>query len=743
MPPPRFFSEDPNKFGTFGGVFTPSILTIFGVIMFMRANYVTGQAGVMNAALILILCMFITLLTTLSVGAISTNIPVKGGGAYFMVSRVLGSEFGGAIGITLFLAQVVSISFYMLGFTEAVVKAFPALSPYFLHIGLSVSAILFVIALVGADIAIKTQYFIMAILFGSIFVFLSGAALNFSFDRLMENWSAAPAYTSKYGFWGLYAIYFPSVTGFIAGINMSGDLKNPGESMVKGTLYALLVCFIVYMLQIILYGGGFARSSLIDAPFRTMLGNALWGADFMVIAGVYAATLSSALGRFVGAPRVLQAISVDEIIPFLRPFGKGYGPNNEPRRALAFCGVSTAILLFLGGDGSGGAFLNSIAAIMGMFFLYTFGLLNFAAFVEGYSKNPSFRPKFRYFHWSMALLGVVLSIGSAMLVDFKAASIALVILATLVVYLRNRKMRISFGDVRRGFLYSRIRDNLLKLQSFQEDSRNWRPSILALSGNPGSRETLVSYAVWLCAGRGLITLCNMLTGNFENSSTHRAMALNQLEKFLDEKNIQAFPQVFIAPDFANGINALLQNTAFGPLRPNIIVSGWPGDKASSCKVVRLVNAAESLKISQVIVVDRGMPAPEKIKRVDVWWRGRRNGALMMMLAHLMTLNWEWTDTRVRLIRVIGNEAGKEPSLMALKHLIADSRMIAEAEVVVSDRPFIGILKEYSSDADAVFMGFESPDSENHTRWFENYEKLLDGLPTTILVQSAQETNYLE
>ncbi len=333
--------EESRKFGTFGGVFTPSILTIFGVIMFMRANYVTGQAGVLNAILILVLAQSITLLTTLSVGAISSNIPVKGGGAYFLVSRVLGPEFGGAIGITLFLAQVVSISFYMLGFSEAVIKAFPALAPYFLHIGLSVSTILFVIAMIGADLAIKTQYFIMAILFASIFVFLGGATQNFSMERLYENWKPAPAYITKHGFWWLYAIYFPSVTGFIAGINMSGDLRDPGESMVKGTLYSLLVCFIVYFLEIILYGGGFARSSLIDMPFRTMVNNALWNADFMVIAGVYAAALSSALGRFVGAPRVLQAISSDEIIPLLRPFAKGYGPNNEPRPALIFCGVST------------------------------------------------------------------------------------------------------------------------------------------------------------------------------------------------------------------------------------------------------------------------------------------------------------------------------------------------------------------------------------------------------------------
>ncbi len=162
------------KFGTFGGVFTPSILTIFGVIMFMRANYVVGQAGIINAVLILFLCQFITLLTTLSVGAIATNMPVKGGGAYYIVSRVLGAEFGGAIGLVLFLAQVVSISFYLLGFAEAATKSFPVFADHFLAVGMVAAIILFLIARVGADVAIKAQYAIMAVLFSSIFVYLAG-----------------------------------------------------------------------------------------------------------------------------------------------------------------------------------------------------------------------------------------------------------------------------------------------------------------------------------------------------------------------------------------------------------------------------------------------------------------------------------------------------------------------------------------------------------------------------------------
>lgn len=731
------------KFGTFGGVFTPSILTIFGVIMFMRANYVVGQAGIINAVLILLLCQFITLLTTLSVGAIATNMPVKGGGAYFIVSRVLGAEFGGAIGMVLFLAQVVSISFYLLGFAEAATKSFPILSDHFLAVGLTAAAVLFVIARIGADVAIKAQYAIMAVLFSSIFVFLAGAYNSFSVARFTENLYQMPCPAGTSGFWLLFAIYFPSVTGFIAGINMSGDLENPGESMTKGTLYALLVATSVYFLQIILYGGGFAREDLIDTPYRVMLENALWGADFMVVSGVYAATLSSALGRFVGAPRVLQAIARDKIIPFLKPFAKGYGPSDEPRMALYLCGAVTAVMLWFGGDGSGGSFLNSVAAIMGMFFLYTFGLLNLAAFIEAYSANPSFRPRLKFYHWSFSLLGLTGSFGAALLIDFKSAIIALLVLGVLVIYLRNRDLTISFGDVRRGFLYSRIRDNLFSLKAFDDDLRNWRPSILTLSGNPTSRETMVTYSVWLNAGRGVVVLANILSGKLTDLCSQRQSACRQLESFLEEKGIQAFSHVVVADDIPQGVSKLLQGSAYGPLRPNLFVCGWMGDSRDPLKYVSYLREANCLNVSQILVSDRGLPKIRKNKRIDVWWRGRSNGPLMVMLAHLLSHNWEWSGTTICLKRLVANEEGRLPAQEALSKVIESARVSAQACVVVASGNFADIMHQSSSDSDCVFLGFELPEPGEEENWFNLYENLLKGLPTTIMVHSSDARNYLE
>ncbi|MFT5994289.1 MAG: amino acid transporter, partial [Bradymonadia bacterium] len=201
-----------NAFGTFGGVFTPSILTILGVIMFMRTGYVVGEAGVWGALGILTLASAITFLTGLSISAISTNIQVEGGGAYFLISRSLGPAYGGAIGLALFLAQALSVPFYILGFVEAFVALVPSMSEHFFLIGATVTAVLYVVNIVGANLAIKAQYFILAVLIASVIAFLSGGLSNFSVELLQTN--ANPVWDENgLSFWVLFAVFFPAVTG--------------------------------------------------------------------------------------------------------------------------------------------------------------------------------------------------------------------------------------------------------------------------------------------------------------------------------------------------------------------------------------------------------------------------------------------------------------------------------------------------------------------------------------------------
>jgi len=522
-----------NQFGTFGGVFTPSILTILGVIMFMRANFVVGEAGIFYAVVILLIAKSITFLTSLSIGAISTNMQVRGGGAYFMISRVLGPEFGGAIGIALFWALALSVPFYILGFTEALVRSFPALEPHFQAIAFAGAAIFFIIAYVGANWAIRTQYVIMAILFLAIVTFLAGAAAQFSWATFEANLEphftpvdpkdpASPLYT----FWLVFAIYFPAVTGIDAGVNMSGDLKDPGRSIPRGTLAAVGVGFLIYLGQILVCGGAYPRLSeagpdLITRPYQCLRDSALFGLTFLVSAGVFAATLSSALGSYLAAPRVLQAVSRDPVLPFLRPFGKGTRLGDEPRRALILVGVITAAVLFWAGNESEGGALNAVAAVVTMFFLFSYGTINLAAFIEGAGGNPSFRPRFKFFHWATGLAGALGCVSVALLINLEAAVAAGLLVAGLVWYVRRQQLRSTFGDARRGFLYRTVRDNLIRMADMQEDPRNWRPTVLVFSGNPETREILVSYGVWLEAGRGIVLLAHILPGAFEDLAARR------------------------------------------------------------------------------------------------------------------------------------------------------------------------------------------------------------------------------
>lgn len=737
-----------NEFGTFGGVFTPCILTILGVIMFMRLGFVVGQAGIFGAAAILLISKSITLMTALSTAAVGTNMQVRGGGAYYLISRVLGPEFGGAIGLALFLAQGISVPFYILGFTEALTQSFSVLEPYFHAVTLAAAAVLFLVAYLGAGWAIRVQYAVMAILALAIVSFLGGALALFSPAVFAENWAshfgpieAADPETGRYTFWILFAIYFPAATGIMAGINMSGDLKDPARSIPRGTLAAIAVGFAVYLAQILICGGAFSRETLIARPFLVLKDHAL-GGGLVVVFGVFAATISSALGSFIAAPRVLQAVARDGIIAPLRPFAKGTARGDEPRRAILLTGLLTLGVLIWAAFNPAGNALNVVAGVITMFFLCTYGMLNVAAFIETVSGNPSFRPRFRYYHWGTALAGAAGCIAVALIISPVLAAAAIAVLAATVWYITRRKLRAHFGDARRGLVYKTVRNGLLRLGRMEEDSKNWRPTSLVFSGNPESREVLVTYAVWLEGGQGIVLLANVLAGSYEEYGPRRETAQRQLAEFCRDQRIPAFPVVLISEDLEQGISSVLQATGVGPLRPNLALFGWSEAPERLATTAAHFRMARALGMSVVVLRKSTRPVYPGPKHVDIWWRGMKNGGLMVLLAYLLTQNWEWAQTRLRLLRVIENEAGRESTRQALRELIDRARIEADAEILVDRRPFAEILQEHSGGADCVFMGFEIPKAGEEVAWYKRYEAMLPEERTVILVSSAGEEDIL-
>ncbi|MGM0555439.1 MAG: amino acid permease [Myxococcota bacterium] len=725
-----------NEFGTFGGVFTPSILTILGVIMFMRSGYVTGQAGIGAAILILVVAKSITFLTGLSIAAISTNTEVEGGGAYFLISRSLGPEFGGSIGLALFLAQALAVPFYILGFVEAVVTTFPDAAAYFLPLGIGMLTVLFVINLIGANWAIKTQYVVLSILVVAIGSFLVGGVMDFDMEIARQNWEAG--YTDGTNFWIIFAVFFPAVTGIDAGVNMSGDLKDPEKSIPWGTLAAIGVGFLVYLLNMVVSGGSTLRADLINDPFGSLMAQA-GPLGFAVVAGVFAATLSSAIGSLLGAPRILQALARDNIFPGLGFFGKGTLEGDEPRRGLWLTYFTGVGILLLAGGGGGGAALNAVAAVLTMFFLFAYGMTNAAAFIEQFSQNPSFRPRFKLFHWSTGLIGGLGCVAAAVLINPIAALASLVLVTGIYFFISRRKLEESFGDARRGFYYERVRSNLAKLSESTPHPKNWRPTALVLSGNPRTRLTLSKFGEWMGTGRGILTLVNVVEGDLHDKLGEREKSQAELEAYVEDENIQAYCETIVAPSFQDGLGVLLQAQSIGPIKPNLVVAGWPSQPRDYAAFARQLRTTHELGMSQVILVDHGLP--EEPERIDIWWRGHENGSLMALLAFLLRHNWRWARARIRLLKMLDPGDTEEGARERLDELIDAARLDADY-LILPEGDFDEALHEQSSDADVVMLGFRPPDGEDAEAFHSAYTRFVDDMPTTLLVCSTGDVDLL-
>jgi amino acid transporter len=733
-------NQDKAGFGTFGGVFTPCTLTILGVIMFLRYGQVVGQAGVLAALAIVAISKVITTLTSLSLSAIATNTRVKGGGAYFVISRSLGVEFGGAIGVVFFLAQAISVAMYVLGFSEAFAAAFGPAAGSMTVVASVTNAIVFVCVYIGAGWTIKVQYFILAILGASLASFFGGAIGDF--DPALLNANLQPSYLEGQNFFTMFALFFPAVTGIMAGANMSGDLADPARSIPRGTLAAIAVTAVVYLLQAALLGGTRSSAELIGN--NLIIKEIAWS-GVLITAGVFAATLSSALGSMMGAPRILQALSRDNIFGWLRPFGQGAGKASEPRRAtvVTFAISQTCILL---GD------LNAIAPVITMFFMITYGTLNLATFYEAITKNPSYRPRFRFSHWSTSLLGAIACLAVMFLIDWLWAVVSLVLMAGLCRYISLREVEARWGDMQSGLKFERTRSNLLKLEAEIYHPKNWRPIILVLSGGGWTRPHLAIYGHWLTAGHGILTLAQVISGEVEDRIEQRRSALRLLRSFIEKQELEAFPAVVVAPYVSDGIESLVQCQGIGGLQSNTVLLGWPNDAAradifgSNLRLIsQLDRSIVALRLRQLPGTDHfdesdagSDPWEAPLGTIDVWWRGRKNGELMLLLAHLLTQTPEWRHRPIRLLRIVENEAAADEVEKHLSSLIVDSRIEAEPVVVVSDEgELVGTtIQTWSRYSAVTLLGFEAPDEGAETFIFESIERIAGDLPRVLLVDSA-------
>ncbi len=670
----------PTKLGTFGGVFTPSLLTILGLVLFLRLGFVTGSVGLLSMIGILGLATAVSLLTSLSLAAIATNLRVGVGGVYFLISRTLGPAFGGAIGIVLYLAMSVSVAFYTIGLGEAVASvvgrdetsAFPRL------VAAVVVVFLLVLAWLGADIATRLQYVVMVCLAVSIVGYFAGVIPELDVGLLDDNLGRP---SGDGAFWASFALLFPAITGFTQGVAMSGDLRDPSRSITVGTFAAIVLSTIVYFLVIVTF---VLVVPLSDLRGDTAIMRSLAITPAVIDVGVIAATLSSAIASILGAPRTLQRLAADRLVPKLNFFAVGHGPSANPRRAATLSAV-IAWITIAAGD------LDVVAPIISMFFLASYGLINYATYSEARAANTSFRPRFRWFDWRLSLLGTFACLGAILAIDPLAGALAGAAVFALYRMLQSNANEAMFIDSTRGFHLAQVRNHLSRMGDGHTD-REWRPcSVVFASRDPDRRRRAIEVASWIEGGAGFTTVARIVPGKGP-VARKRAERINlELNQELQKLPGSVYGRVLVAPDLSNGVSAMLQAHGLGAVRSNLALFSWydsnepnrtnAGDYEMmvqtavrfGCSVGILSAPVDAGRSGSATAATNGSATTSANLTIVVWWTDDRTGQLLALLGWLMTRSNEWSAASITVHVAMGSDPG---NARRVRQLLEDARIPA-------------------------------------------------------------------
>lgn len=600
--------EEPDnrkKLSTFFGVVVPVTLSMFSVILFLRLGFIVGQAGLVISVGMFVVAYFVVGITVLSISAIATNGAVKEGGAYYMISRTLGPEFGGSIGVIFYFANIFASALYLLGFVEALLNNFGRHSSShplkFLHEGpwysfAYASIILFfclLVCLIGAGMFAKTSFIIfLAVLvavassFVSFFIMhpkddIPPGAGNINHKNDSYHYSGWSHKTFTSNLWDdfrkdyttghvekpltLFGVLFNGVTGIMAGANISGDLKRPGYAIPFGTLGASLFTFIVYIVLVFFTSATCTRLLLRNNyNYIQVINKVPW----LITVGAFAATLSASLSCLIGASRILQALAKDDLLGILlRPFSKVTRRNGEPLRAVFISWFFVQIVLLIGN-------LNKVAVLVSMFFLLSYGVTNMACFALKVASAPNFRPTFQYFSWQTALLGTVLCFLIMFMIDYRYAALAVVLMIILFVVISLRTPPTPWGDVSQALIYHQVRKYLLRLDLRKDHVKFWRPQVLLLVSNPRSSYPLIDFVNDIKKS-GLYILGHVQVGEFDAQSARRQRRnVTTWLNFVDCSEIKAFVELTVSSTIRAGAQNLLMTSGLGGMKPNTLILGF-------------------------------------------------------------------------------------------------------------------------------------------------------------------------
>lgn len=711
-----------GKLGTFLGVFTPTILTILGVIMYLRFGWVLGHVGLLKTLLIVVLANALTIITSLCLSAIATNSRVGVGGAYYIISRSLGLDIGGAIGLPLFLSQAFSVTLYAFGLAESLRFVWPAVpvGPAAFLIILAVGALAFR----GAGAALRTQLPIMGLIVLSLLALAAGA-----FIQGDPGSTLLAGASGEVDFWVVFAVFFPAVTGIMAGLSLSGDLQEPQQAIPRGTLLATLVGFAVYLLVPVLLALGSNPESLRQDPLVwTQI--AVLG-PWLVLPGLWGAIFSSAVGSMLGAPRTLQALAMDRLAP--RKLASLTGKHREPVFGLL---VTLAIALgavFLGS-------LNAVATVVTMFFLTVYGSVNLVAALEKLSGNPSWRPRVQV-HWAVSLAGAVGCFAVMMLINLPASIAAVVIELGIWLLLKRRDRKEDWGDVRRDLYEAIIRWALIRLSSRPMTARNWRPHILVFVGNIERRLELVRYGAWFSEDRGVVTVCELVVGDLLDLELDTIERQQQMDALLKSEGIVAFGEVDVVQDIERGIVAVAQANGIAGIESNTVLLGWPDSQERLVHFLRVIRRLKRLNQSMLIgkLQPLGPAVEGKPRTIHLWWGGlERNGDLMLLLAYLLSRNPSWRDADIHIKSIASNQLMQEKTERVLAQLIPEIRIKAKIEVMAKPETITvkELIHQHSAAADLVFLGLATPEEGEEEEYAQRLIDLAAGLPSLFFVHNG-------
>ncbi|XP_070149293.1 solute carrier family 12 member 4 isoform X1 [Polyergus mexicanus] len=783
------------RMGTLIGVYLPCIQNIFGVILFIRLTWVVGTAGAIQGFFIVLCCCCVTMLTAISMSAIATNGVVPAGGSYFMISRSLGPEFGGAVGMLFYTGTTLAAAMYIIGAVEIVLTYMaPSLSIFgdftkdasimynnFRVYGTFLLIIMGTIVFIGVKFVNKFATVALACVILSILAVYVGLFVNFNGNeslkmcvlgrRLLKDINVLsdcnknvsgvlhsiycgnstrskcdPYYTENnvtivngirglasgvflenvwdsfqeegqlitYGsdpkdmdilssssynqiqvdltttFTILIGIFFPSVTGIMAGSNRSGDLADAQKSIPIGTICAILTTSTVYLSSVLLFAGTVDNLLLRDKFGQSIGGklvvaNMAWPNQWVILIGSFLSTLGAGLQSLTGAPRLLQAIAKDGIIPFLTPFATS-SSRGEPTRALILTVLICQCGILLGN-------VDYLAPLLSMFFLMCYGFVNLACALQTLLRTPNWRPRFKYYHWSLSFLGLALCIAIMFMTSWYYALLAMGMASCIYKYIEYRGAEKEWGDGIRGLALSAARYSLLRLEEGPPHTKNWRPQILILAKLtddlvPKYRK-LFAFTNQLKAGKGLTISVSCIAGDYTQNSGEALAAKQSLKKTATEEKVKGFVDVLVAKNVVDGLSSLIQTTGLGGLKPNTVILGWPyGWRQSEeertwrvfLQTVRSVAAAK-----MALLVPKGInffpDSSEKIiGNIDVWWIVH-DGGLLMLLPFLLKQHRTWKNCKMRIFTVAQMEDNSIQMKKDLKKFLYDLRIEAEVEIV--------------------------------------------------------------